>query len=296
MPGSWPARFFSAASSQMKKNDVPIHAMPVMTCAQREQRVQPFENLGGHRACSASDLVRLRPPLCENRLRLRQRKIAWSESTRASIGFGLRRRETRRRSRSRRRPRANWRRRCGRAAPSRSRRGTSGTARSLCRCRSLRARSVPSVAQASRIATTSACAVGSFDRRDLVPALGDHLPVLDDDRAERPAGFARMRSAESSTAWRMKRPCPSVSSIEEPPRWRAADRAPCVVAEWGDTTQVDLTFSVAKSYLSILAGLAFDRGLIRDLHEPVCRTPKSIGTMMAGSRRRTTTGSPGITC
>jgi CubicO group peptidase (beta-lactamase class C family) len=45
-----------------------------------------------------------------------------------------------------------------------------------------------------------------------------------------------------------------------------------IVAEWGDTGQVDLTFSVAKSYLSILAGLAFDRGLIRDPHEPVRRT------------------------
>jgi CubicO group peptidase (beta-lactamase class C family) len=45
-----------------------------------------------------------------------------------------------------------------------------------------------------------------------------------------------------------------------------------IVAEWGDTAQVDLTFSVAKSYLSILAGLAFDRGMIRDVHEPVRRT------------------------
>jgi CubicO group peptidase (beta-lactamase class C family) len=45
-----------------------------------------------------------------------------------------------------------------------------------------------------------------------------------------------------------------------------------IVAEWGDTARVDLTFSVAKSYLSILAGLAVDRGLIRDLHEPVRRT------------------------
>jgi CubicO group peptidase (beta-lactamase class C family) len=45
-----------------------------------------------------------------------------------------------------------------------------------------------------------------------------------------------------------------------------------VVTEWGDTTRCDLTFSVAKSYLSILAGLAFDRGLIRDVDEPVRRT------------------------
>jgi CubicO group peptidase (beta-lactamase class C family) len=45
-----------------------------------------------------------------------------------------------------------------------------------------------------------------------------------------------------------------------------------IVAEWGDTGQVDLTFSVAKSYLSILAGLAWDQGLIPDLHDPVRNT------------------------
>jgi CubicO group peptidase (beta-lactamase class C family) len=42
-----------------------------------------------------------------------------------------------------------------------------------------------------------------------------------------------------------------------------------IVAEWGDTTRLDMTFSVAKSYLAILAGLAWDRGLIVDPHEPV---------------------------
>jgi len=45
-----------------------------------------------------------------------------------------------------------------------------------------------------------------------------------------------------------------------------------IAAEWGDTARADMTFSVAKSYLAILAGLAWDRGLIRDPHEPVCRT------------------------
>jgi len=45
-----------------------------------------------------------------------------------------------------------------------------------------------------------------------------------------------------------------------------------IVAEWGDIHQIDQTFSVAKSYLSILAGLAWDRRLIRDLDEPVRRT------------------------
>ena len=50
-----------------------------------------------------------------------------------------------------------------------------------------------------------------------------------------------------------------------------------IVAEWGNTGQIDQTFSVAKSYLSILAGLASDRGLIRDLDEPVRRTVEDGG-------------------
>jgi CubicO group peptidase (beta-lactamase class C family) len=46
-------------------------------------------------------------------------------------------------------------------------------------------------------------------------------------------------------------------------------RGGLVVAEWGDTARADMTFSVAKSYLSILAGLAWDRGLIGDPHDKV---------------------------
>ena len=42
-----------------------------------------------------------------------------------------------------------------------------------------------------------------------------------------------------------------------------------IVAEWGDTRRVDMTFSVSKSYLSTTAGLALDRGLIRDVHDKV---------------------------
>lgn len=42
-----------------------------------------------------------------------------------------------------------------------------------------------------------------------------------------------------------------------------------VVAEWGDTARVDMAFSISKSYLATLAGLALDRGLIRDLDDPV---------------------------
>jgi CubicO group peptidase (beta-lactamase class C family) len=40
-------------------------------------------------------------------------------------------------------------------------------------------------------------------------------------------------------------------------------RAGYIAAEWGDTARADMTFSVAKSYLSLLAGIAVDRGLFR---------------------------------
>jgi CubicO group peptidase (beta-lactamase class C family) len=42
-----------------------------------------------------------------------------------------------------------------------------------------------------------------------------------------------------------------------------------VVARWGNTQQVDPTFSVAKSYLAMLAGIAHGDGLIPDLDAPV---------------------------
>jgi len=45
-----------------------------------------------------------------------------------------------------------------------------------------------------------------------------------------------------------------------------------LLARWGDTRQVDFTFSVAKSYLSLLAGLAMADGLIADIDEPVAKT------------------------
>src|SRR5215217_3861376 len=42
-----------------------------------------------------------------------------------------------------------------------------------------------------------------------------------------------------------------------------------IAAEWGDRARVDMTFSASKSYLATLAGLALDRGLIRNVNDPV---------------------------
>ncbi len=42
-----------------------------------------------------------------------------------------------------------------------------------------------------------------------------------------------------------------------------------IVAQWGDVNRVDMTFSVTKSFLSTVAGLAIDDGLIRNVQDKV---------------------------
>ena len=42
-----------------------------------------------------------------------------------------------------------------------------------------------------------------------------------------------------------------------------------IVAEWGDVDRVDMTHSISKTFLSSVAGLAFDAGLIRDVDDTV---------------------------
>jgi len=42
-----------------------------------------------------------------------------------------------------------------------------------------------------------------------------------------------------------------------------------VIAKWGDTKRVDMTFSVTKSFLSTVAGLAVDKGLIASVEDSV---------------------------
>ena len=42
-----------------------------------------------------------------------------------------------------------------------------------------------------------------------------------------------------------------------------------IVASWGEPERVDMTHSVTKSFLSTVVGLAYDTGLITDLHEKV---------------------------
>ncbi|MCW5623088.1 MAG: serine hydrolase [Burkholderiales bacterium] len=46
---------------------------------------------------------------------------------------------------------------------------------------------------------------------------------------------------------------------------------------WGEPARADLTFSVAKTYLALLAGVAHDRGLLPDEDEPVGACVRGIG-------------------
>jgi CubicO group peptidase (beta-lactamase class C family) len=45
-----------------------------------------------------------------------------------------------------------------------------------------------------------------------------------------------------------------------------------LVAAWGEPDRADMTFSVAKTFLSTVVGVAWDRRLIRNLDEPVARS------------------------
>src|SRR5437879_12574499 len=42
-----------------------------------------------------------------------------------------------------------------------------------------------------------------------------------------------------------------------------------IVAEWGEPLRVDMTHSVTKSLLSSVVGVAYDRGLIQSIDDPV---------------------------
>jgi len=78
---------------------------------------------------------------------------------------------------------------------------------------------------------------------------------------------------------------------QEPPPWNRLlgpvhDRGPVsgvilregkTLISWGEPDRADLTFSVAKTYLALLAGIAHDQGLLPDVDEPVRVRIKDMG-------------------
>ena len=103
---------------------------------------------------------------------------------------------------------------------------------------------------------------------------------FDPERLSAAVAFAEA----SETPWPrdLKKALGSDPNSNEPPPWNEVlgptrerggpagliVRRGNVVATWGDINRPDMTFSVAKSYLALLAGVAVDRGLIRDLDDP----------------------------
>jgi CubicO group peptidase (beta-lactamase class C family) len=78
---------------------------------------------------------------------------------------------------------------------------------------------------------------------------------------------------------------------EDPPPWNRLlgplhDRGPVsgtlvlngkTLTSWGEPARADVTFSIAKTYLALLAGIAHDRGLLPDVDEPVGAKVRGIG-------------------
>jgi len=119
------------------------------------------------------------------------------------------------------------------------------------------------------------------------PMVAPEAEGFDADRLEAAVGFAR----EHETPWSRDLAAVIAGNYFEPPPWNEVigpvrprgapngliTRQGRLVARWGDTRQVDMTFSVTKSYLNLVAGIAFDRGLLPDPLERVAERVKDGG-------------------
>ena len=104
---------------------------------------------------------------------------------------------------------------------------------------------------------------------------------MDAEKLAKAVDFAE--AAETSWPTDLSKGLNSGTASNEPPPWNKVLgatkdrggpngvllRSGKIAARWGDTRRVDMTFSIAKSYLSILTGVAVARGLIRDVDDPM---------------------------
>jgi CubicO group peptidase (beta-lactamase class C family) len=107
---------------------------------------------------------------------------------------------------------------------------------------------------------------------------------FDADRLAEAVGFAAARETAWSRDLAAQIELKNRESHEgefAKPRGPVLRRGPCsglvlrdglVAAAWGQPSRRETTFSVAKSYLAMLAGIALGDGLIGELDEPVART------------------------
>ena len=120
---------------------------------------------------------------------------------------------------------------------------------------------------------------------------------MDDSRMQQAVRFAM----DHETSWDRETTGTWGVHQQDPPPWNRLlgpvhDRGPVsgtivvagkTLASWGEPKRADLTFSVAKTYLALLAGVAHDRGLLPDVHEAIGKRIPGIG-FDAGNNARVT--------
>ena len=123
--------------------------------------------------------------------------------------------------------------------------------------------------------------MGYFPKRDDWQTIDASDAGMDAEKLDDAVAFAE--SAETPWPTDLSKGLNVETGTNEPPPWNKVLgptkdrggpsglilRGGKIVAQWGDPGRVDMTFSIAKSYLSILTGVAVARGLIRDVDDPV---------------------------
>jgi len=108
---------------------------------------------------------------------------------------------------------------------------------------------------------------------------------LDPGRLAAAVAFAETHETDWPRDLEQAGSVPGLTQIEPPP-WNEALgpykprggpnglllRGGRIAARWGDPARVDMTFSIAKSYLAALAGIAIGDGLIGSIDDPVSAT------------------------
>jgi hypothetical protein len=147
----------------------------------------------------------------------------------------------------------------------------------------------PLMAGAAALCLSTSCAAqeytpppgdASWERRDPVemgfdgPALAEAVQFAIEHETQAPDGWGDIDSRDLSLMvplrWAFE---PHSSPLGElRPRGEPAGiilRNGYIIAEWGDLDRVDMTFSISKTFLSHVVGLAVDDGLIADTQDAV---------------------------
>ena len=90
------------------------------------------------------------------------------------------------------------------------------------------------------------------------------LALKSENKAERDLRIANMKSYANEPGYKIIGPMKQRSGPAG-----VVIKNGYIVAQWGDVNRVDMTFSATKSYLSTIAGLAVDNGLIKNVTDKV---------------------------